>query len=108
MDIHPPFLTFLLKITRVDGIYYIIIIILELDPSILLQELGFDFLITFLGGIGHQIFFNVGTEFPHRRRLPISRKLIGRVTKVFFKIIPIIYGLPLVTPFRDLGLVVDN
>ena len=65
-------------------------------------------LIIFIGGGGIPIFLNVGTELPHRRRLPIYRRPIRRVTKVFLKIIPIIDGIPLVTPFTDLGLAVEN
>ena len=61
----------------------------------------------FLGGGGLTIFLNVGTEFPHRSRLLIYRILIRRVTKVFLKISPLIYGIPLVTIFRDHGLSVD-
>ena len=109
-DGHPPPITyfFSLNIARVDGIDYTIIIILEMDPPILLQEHGFDFLIIFLGVGVLPIFLNVGTELPHRRRLPISRRLTRRVPKFFLENIPIIYGIPIVTIFRDLGIAIDN
>ena len=38
--------------------------------------------------------------------MPISRRLIMRVPKVLLKIIPIVYVIPLVNPFRYLGLVI--
>ena len=41
-------------------------------------------------------------------RLSISSRLIWRVSKVFLKTIPIIDGIPLVTPFIYLGFGVDN
>ena len=97
---HPPFLTFSLNIARLDGIYYTITIILELESPILLQELGLALLITFLCGGGLPIFLNVVTELPHRSRLSIYRRLRRRVPKLFFKIIPIIYVITLVTPFK--------
>ena len=99
---------FSLNIARFNGIDYTIIIILELDSPILIRGLGFAFLIIFLGGGGLPIFINVGTELPHRRRLTIPRRLIRRVTKVLFKIIPAIYGLTRVTLFRDLGIAVED
>ena len=99
---------FSLKISMVDGIDYTIIIILELDPPILLQDLGFALLIIFICGNGLPISINLGTELPHKRRMYISRIIISMLPKVFLKISPIIYGLPLVTPFRNLGLTVDN
>ena len=99
---------FALNISRVYGIYYTIIIILEMEAPILLQDLGFALLIIFICGSGLPIFISLGTEFPHRRSLPISRRLIMRLSKVLLKFSPIIYGLPPVTPFRDLGLAVDD
>ena len=108
MAIHPPFLLFPLNISRVDGIYYTIIITLEMEAPILLQGIGFALLVIFLGGGSLQIFINVSTEFPHRRRLPVSRRLIRRVTKVLLKILPIVDGLPIVNPSVELGLAVEN
>ena len=65
-------------------------------------------LIILLGISGIPVFINVGTEFPHRRRLNISRRLIRRVPEVFLKISPILDVILLVTPFRDLGLEVED
>ena len=109
-DDHSPPITYFfpLNIARVDGIGDNIIIILELDDPILLQELDFALLIIFIGGGGLPIFLNIGTEFYHWSRLPISIRLISRLPKVFLKIIPSIDRIPLVTPFRDLGISVDN
>ena len=63
--------------------------------------------IIFIGGGGLTIFLNVVTELPHKRSLPIYRRLSRRVTGVLLKIIPIVYGMPFVILFRDLGLAVD-
>ena len=104
----PHFLLFSLNIARLDGIYYTITIILELESPILLQELGLDLLITFLGGGGLPIFLNVVTELPHRSRLSISRRIIKRVPKVCLKISSITYGIILVTSFGDLGIAIEN
>ena len=41
-------------------------------------------------------------------RLTISRRLIRKLPKILFKSIPTIDGLPLVTPLRYLGLVVED
>ena len=78
-----------------------------MEAPILLQDLGFTLLIIFLCGGGLSIFLNIGTEFPHMRRLTISRRLIKIVPKFLLKNSPIIYGILLVTHFRELGLAVD-
>ena len=79
-----------------------------MEATILLQNLCFYLLTIFLGGGGLLIFLNVVTELLHMRRLPISSIIIRRVTKVLLKMIPIIDGIPLVTPYRDLGLAVED
>ena len=83
-DGHTPPITsfFSLNITGVYVIDDTISIILEMEDLILLQELGFNFLIIFLGGGGIPIFINVGTEFPHRMGLTIHRITIGTVVVV--------------------------
>ena len=103
----PHSLFFPLDNYSVNGINGTIIIIIELEDHILLQYIGFALLIIFLGDGGIPIFLNVGTEFPHRRRLTISRRLVSRVSKVFFKNIPIIDGFLLVNYFRELGLAAE-
>ena len=75
---------FTLNISRVDGIYYTIIIIIELEAPILIKEIGLAFLIIFLCRDGLPIFINAGKKFLYRRRMPIYRRLIRRVPKVFF------------------------
>ena len=70
---------------QVYSIYYPdnITIILELDTPFLLLELGL-FLMTIFPGYGSlPTFLSADTEFPHRNRLTISRRLIMRVTKFF-------------------------
>ena len=53
MAIHPPITSFFsLKITRVDGIDYTIIMILEIEAPIILQELVFSLMTIFIGGGG--------------------------------------------------------
>ena len=99
---------FPLNTAMFDGIYDKIIIIIDLDPLILLQVLGFAFLIIFLGGGSLPIFINIGTEYLQMTRLPISRRLIWRVTKVLLKMIPIIDGRSFVTNFRFLGPFVED
>ena len=84
-----------------------IVIILELELHILLWEFGFTLYIIFLGSGGFPIFLNVVIELPQKRRLPIYRRLSRIVTGVLLKIIPIIYGLPPVIPFRYLAIAVD-
>ena len=61
MFTRPPLLPFSLDITRVDSIDYTIIIILELDPPIVLQDIDSTLLIIFLGGGGLPIFLNLRT-----------------------------------------------
>ena len=99
---------FTLKIPRFYGIYDTIIITIEMEATILLQNLCFYLLTIFLGGGGLLIFLNAVMELLHMRRLPISSIIIRRVTKVLLKMIPIIDGIPLVTPYRDLGLAVED
>ena len=101
----------MLKVSCRDQPYsidYTIIIILEFESSILLLALFFNFFIAFLGCGGLLIFLNVDTEICHSRRLPISRRLIRRVPNFSLKMIPIVHELPYLTPFRYLGLAVDN
>ena len=51
---------FSLNITWDNGIYYTIIIILEMYSPLLLQEIGFALLIIFLGGVGLSMFLSLG------------------------------------------------
>ena len=82
-------------------------IILELEAPIILQDI-FVFLIFFIGGGSLPIFLNVVMEFPNRSSLTISSRLIKRVLKVFLKIIPILYLISLLNPFKNLELIQDG
>ena len=108
--VHPPPIIFFfpINIYRVDGMYDNIVIILELELHILLWEFGFTLYIIFLGSGGFPIFLNVVIELPQKRRLPIYRRLSRIVTGVLLKIIPIIYGLVLVTTFIYLLLAIED
>ena len=108
MAIHPPSPYFSLNIPKVDVIDNDIIIILELESPILIQYLGFALLTVFLGGGGLSICIIVGIQFTHKSKMPISRRLIRILPKVFFKIIPIIDEFILVNPFRDLGTAIEG
>ena len=77
---------FPLNISRFNGIYYTIIIILEMDSSILIQEIGFALLIIFRYVSGIPTFLNIETELPHRRRLYISMRLTRRLTRISLKL----------------------
>ena len=65
-------------------------------------------MIIFLGYSGLPVFLNVGTKLTHITSLHIYRRLIRKVTNVFLKTCPTIYGLTLVTTFRDLGLAIED